>query len=264
MNCEEVNLLLDDPAVRAGAPLPEAAKAHLDACRECRALLELLSSPERPSEVSAGLKKKIEAGILNSLAPVRPLPASWIFAVSTMSAYCILVATGAWFLGSGGLASMSSLQIAGSAGLMAAAALTVSFYLRRQMVPGRPPGLAALLLGLLLVAVLVGSILLLLPWGPSVAFVSNGASCWGTGLILAIPSTFVFLWLARRGVFLARSEAGATVGLLAGLVGATVLQLRCPLIEASHSAVWHAGIVVASGLTGMLAGRLSALRSTAP
>jgi len=63
---------------------------------------------------------------------------------------------------------MSSLQIAGSAGLMGAAALTVSFYLRRQMVPGRAPGHPSLLLGLLLVAVLVGSIVLLFPWGPTV------------------------------------------------------------------------------------------------
>ncbi len=147
---------------------------------------------------------------------------------------------------------------------MGAAALTVSFYLRRQMVPGRAPGHPSLLLGLLLVAVLVGSIVLLFPWGPSAAIVSNEASCLGTGLILAIPSAFAFLWLARRGVFLAHGEAGATGGLLAGRVGATVLQFRCPLIEASHSAVWHVGIVVASGLTGLLAGRLSALRSTAP
>ena len=50
---------------------------------------------------------------------------------------------------------------------MGAAALTVSFYLRRQMVPGRAPGHPSLLLGLLLVAVLVGSIVLLFPWGPS-------------------------------------------------------------------------------------------------
>ncbi len=59
MNCEEMNLLLDDPCVRAGAPLHKAPMAHLDASRECRALLELLSSPERPSEVSVDLKKKM-------------------------------------------------------------------------------------------------------------------------------------------------------------------------------------------------------------
>ena len=85
-------------------------------------------------------------------------------------------------------------------------------------------------------------------------------------LTRAVSPTFsiTICGLARRGVFLAHSQAAGTVGLLAGLVGATVLQLRCPLIEASHSAVWHAGIVVASGLTGMLTGRLSALCSTAP
>ena len=48
-----------------------------------------------------------------------------------------------------------------------------------------------------------------------------------------------------------------TIGLLAGLVGAAVLQAHCPLLEAEHMTVWHAAIPAVSTAAGYGCGKLA-------
>jgi hypothetical protein len=57
------------------------------------------------------------------------------------------------------------------------------------------------------------------------------------------------------------SAMGATLGATAGLLGVTVLQVKCPHQEALHLLVWHGSVLaIATGaglLTGWLAQRSS-------
>lgn len=57
---------------------------------------------------------------------------------------------------------------------------------------------------------------------------------------------------ACRGWVVARAAIGASVGALAGLLAASVLQFTRDRQDAGHLLVWHGGILLASIVLGML------------
>ena len=67
---------------------------------------------------------------------------------------------------------------------------------------------------------------------------------------MAAPSSLLFWILVRRGHTLASGMLGATLGAIAGLVGASVLQFTCNRQDAVHLLVWHGGVVIVSLLLG--------------
>lgn len=72
---------------------------------------------------------------------------------------------------------------------------------------------------------------------------------------MAIPAAILFWLLLRRGRALGVGTAGATFGAIAGLLGASVLQLTCNHQDAGHLLVWHGGVVIVSIGLGMLAAK---------
>ncbi len=62
-------------------------------------------------------------------------------------------------------------------------------------------------------------------------------------------------WLVlRRGAVLSPSMTGAATGLLAGLVGTSVLEIHCPNLDAWHILVSHLGVAVLCALAGLIIG----------
>jgi hypothetical protein len=72
------------------------------------------------------------------------------------------------------------------------------------------------------------------------------------------------LWLAvRRGTPLSTITTGATLRTTAGLLGITVLQVKCRHQEAPHLLLWHGSVLVIAVGTGALSGWLAQRRSEA-
>jgi hypothetical protein len=58
----------------------------------------------------------------------------------------------------------------------------------------------------------------------------------------------------RRGAILSPIMTGAATGLLAGLAGATALEIHCPNLDASHILVSHLGVAVLGAVAGLVVG----------
>jgi hypothetical protein len=50
---------------------------------------------------------------------------------------------------------------------------------------------------------------------------------------------------------------GAATGLLAGLVGASVLEIHCPNLDAWHILLSHLGVAALCSMAGLTLGRLT-------
>jgi hypothetical protein len=103
-------------------------------------------------------------------------------------------------------------------------------------------------------ATVAGTSFMLFPWNAAASSVAQGRACLGAGLMMAVPAAFAFLLLARRGALLNRVMAGATVGAISGLFGVTVLQVHCPILEASHIVIWHGGVLLIAIAGGVAIG----------
>jgi hypothetical protein len=99
--------------------------------------------------------------------------------------------------------------------------------------------------------------LLIFPYAWNPNFVTLGLRCWLRGLLCATISGPLILLILRRGALLSPLWQGATAGLLAGLVGLTVLEIYCPYLDRAHVAVWHCG----AALTAMCVGAAIAIFS---
>jgi len=259
IRCEEFNRYLDDPEVRAGAPLPGEAAAHAEECPACRALLDLLRAGPSPA-VSYGVERRIRASLARSPEPVRPLAPAGAFVAATVAGLGVLAAGAGWLMGPAALRQPSPGQLTAMFVVLTAAAAASSLWLRRLIVPASTLPFSSVGLGFVVAATFIIAVRLLFPWSPEEPFLRRGIGCWAAGLMVAVPAAAFVLGLARRGVFLVRPAAGLTVGLLAGLAGAAALQLRCRELEAAHLAVWHTGILLTAGLAGWLAGHIAARR----
>ena len=63
------------------------------------------------------------------------------------------------------------------------------------------------------------------------------------------------LWLVlRRGEILSPIMTGAATGLLAGLAGATALEIHCPNLDAWHILASHLGVAVIGAVVGLVVG----------
>jgi hypothetical protein len=85
-------------------------------------------------------------------------------------------------------------------------------------------------------------------------YVAWAMNCLKIGTACAAISAPLF-WLAlRRGFVLHPIAHGATAGLLAGLVGVTVLEIYCPYLDRFHIFVSHIGVAVLAALAGAVFG----------
>jgi hypothetical protein len=85
-------------------------------------------------------------------------------------------------------------------------------------------------------------------------FWRNAWACVRVGTPIGALAAMPFWLLLRRGAILSPSMTGAATGLLAGLVGTSVLELHCPNLGAWHILVSHTGVAILSGLAGLFTG----------
>jgi hypothetical protein len=135
---------------------------------------------------------------------------------------------------------------------LAASAALLSFSLVRQMVPGEKSLLRTGLLPVVLFVLLCLVVASVFQVRTDPYFLRSGEACLKAGLPYAIPAGLLFWLILRRGAILSPRVVGAIAGMLAGLVGTTVLEVHCPNLNVWHILVWHVGIALLGSVAGLL------------
>ncbi len=232
---------------------PEHAK-HLTHCGRCRALTVLLDNTDVGFHLSERLLRRMQAGILEDLKPVRPLPSPRILLLASAIVFLSVVAVGALLLGTTGWHVLNMLQRAVVFVTLAASAVLLADSIVRQMVPGSKHAFAPAKLP---IAILITLMLLIAATFRSQresAFILGGLGCMKNGLLFSVPAAFLLWLILRRGALLLPKFIGAAAGGLAGLSGLSVLEINCPNLNVFHILVWHGGVVVIGSLGGALVG----------
>jgi len=253
IECTQIDTVLDG---QGGWP-PAEARQHLDQCPRCRTLYTWMMEDSLTVRISPALHQRIARPLLTSLRPVKPLPALRASITQIIVLFVVFSSALVTVMGTAGIARASLLQVVGIGVLIATGVYLFSVMLARQMRPGsyQPvPAhtvLAAFGLGLLT------AMGVLFPWGAAPRFVAQGWPCLLGGMSVAIPAAALLWLIVRRGAPLSMRTMGATLGATAGLLGVTVLQVKCPHQEALHLLVWHGSVLVIVTGAGWLAGWLA-------
>ncbi|MBI3682604.1 MAG: DUF1109 family protein [Acidobacteria bacterium] len=255
-DCSVIDRELDSRFDQHGSELSERARQHLQECQRCKKLYEWITQESPPGEASPELSGRIQGMLQSSLKPVSPRPSTRVLAVRFLSVFLLFAAPAIGMMGVAGLHQMGLPQMIGITVVLALGVALLSMSLSWQMTPGSlqriPPKTAA---PILTAGFLIG-IAVLFPWRAPEAFLTTGWPCLKAGLMMALPAAVLFWLLVRRGVALNIGALGATLGAIAGLLSATVLQFTCSLQEAGHLLVWHGGVLVASTVLGVAIARL--------
>lgn len=218
-----------------------------------REIDEILEGAARAgSDVQPEMLGRIAESIKPAMAPVRPLPATWVLASGLILIAAAVALAGAARAGFYGVEKMSLWEralIFPALGILAwmAAAEFVG-----EMIPGSRRRLApGVLLGIGSLA-LLGLFAMLFRDYQTDHFLSAGIVCLAVGLLHAIPTGLLGWWLLRRGFAVNSVGAGVVGGTLAGLAGVAMLELHCPNFQALHVLVWHTAVVPASAAVGAL------------
>ena len=211
-----------------------------------------------PPEAASAAVRKARSAIIDDLRPVRPLPASWILTLLFAGAFATVAVASGSLLGAHGFHALDYLERAAIYPTLIVLALVAAMACSRQMRPagGSRLGVVALLLALacfpaVAAAIFVGTALS--------AGSSEGVPCLKAGLLVALPTAILIIWILRRGFVLDWSAAGLAGGVLAGLTGLGMLEVHCPNLKAIHIMVWHLGVVVISAALGLAIGRIVGL-----
>ncbi len=254
MTCTQIDEFLDNQGRSPTASFPQWAAQHCRNCERCRKLLELLGEKPPAHEFSPHLQSQIESSLLKSLQPVSPLPSTGRLVLGFLGVFVLLLVLGIMMGGTGARRVMSLWQFAGVGLILGAGTVLLATSLSGLMVPGGYRTARAKALVVFVVAAFILALGLLFPWQTEPMFVTAGLRCALAGFVLMGPASVSFWLLVRRGAVLSPGLAGATTGLLAGLVGPVVLHFGCPITSAPHLLVWHAGVPVAGAFGGALVG----------
>jgi len=232
---------------------PQPAE-HLIHCEQCRSLTRLLDEADDGRSPSESLLRRIKAGILGDLRPIRPLAPSRILLFRSAIIFLSVVAIGVLLLGMNGWGALNIVQRIVVFVTLAASAVLLANSMVRQMAPGSKHifAPAALLVAILVVLMMV-TVATFRPQRES-AFIAGGLMCMKNGLTFSIPAAFLLWFILRRGAILYPRLIGAVAGGLAGLAGLSVLEVNCPNLNAFHILIWHEGVVVIGCLGGALLG----------
>jgi uncharacterized membrane protein YqjE len=252
MNCNQCTRALLAHA-QSGKHLGYSATQHLSRCKDCRAIKASLEAAD-DSELSVlpGFTDAFARQLKADLAPVKPLPPQSHLILYTAGAFVLLPAAVLAFIGIDGIIAMNWLQRIMIVGGLAAGEIALSDILVSLMVPGCEHRLNPL--------VLAGVVLVAFPALVLLLFESTGrAPLEATGcLVLAlIVGAMSALWLfsmAARGAVLAWVQAGALIGILAGLSAVSVLEFHCAILDEWHRLFGHAVSLFILALAGLVTG----------
>jgi hypothetical protein len=242
--------------------LPSDTQNHLKNCGSCKNLIRVLASPVLSSQPSSQTLRWIERAIMNDLGVVKPVAPAGRFFMGLVAIFVVFALLIAYRLGAFGIGAMSPWQLG-----RIFAAIAISFgllilSLLRQIVPGSRHRISPRLLPMGVVISLILVISISFQFQHEANFWGRGWVCLSLGLpiggLAALP-----LWMVlRRGAILYPAMTGAATGLIAGLVGTSVLEIHCPNLNGWHTMVWHLGVAVVCSITGLGLGLRSEMRST--
>ena len=254
MNCHDVDHALIEGGTAVIAKLSAEAQKHIAGCERCQGLVGALNAPastDTPSpEMLQNLARKLAAG----LRPVRPLAPMRYFLCAFAGIFGLIVALGVYRMGPFAISVMSPVQGVTILCALAASAGLLAYSLVHQMVPGSRQPLNPELLpaAIMIMLLLVTAVLFQFQYHAN--FWGNSWGCFRAGAPFALIAILPIWLLLRRGAVLTPRSTGAAAGLLAGLVGASVLEIHCPNLDVSHILIGHLGVAVAGAVVGLSIG----------
>jgi hypothetical protein len=249
MTCRDI-----DSALMRQEALPPETREHVRDCPRCAALLQALPAGGDGIELRPELARAIGERIARDLSPVRPLrPAAW-YAAGFAAIFLAPIVAGIGLLRPAGIAAMNASMIAIAFGCLAVGAGLLAISLAADMAPGSrrflPP--AVLTSGVLLAV--AATLWVLFPYRAETGFWVNSGNCLLAGFEFAAPAALLAWVLLRHGALLSPAVSGASAGLLGGLAGAVVLEIRCPDWNVAHVLVGHWGTALGCATLGLLTG----------
>jgi hypothetical protein len=229
-----------------------SVRAHIDECKSCQQFGRIVELPSTDVQMDPSQIDRLQKMIVRDLRPVRPLRPSWIFLSAFALIFLGLSYLAVLYLGSYGWFVLMPTQRVAVFSTLAASAGLLAVSLVRHMVPGQksPLRLGLLPIGFFVLLCLVVASVFQVRTDPH--FLKSGEACLKAGIPYALLAAFVFWLILRRGAILSPRVTGAIIGMLAGLVSTTVLEIHCPNLNVWHILVWHVGIALLGSVAGVL------------
>jgi hypothetical protein len=257
MNCQEIARALSKQS-----PLPALAQEHVKNCRRCQEFVNALNPPEPEDRPSPETLRQIAGSISANLRPVRPIAPVAHFIGSFLGIFALIAAAIGYGMGAFAIGVMTRLQISTIFIALAVSSAVLAYSLAHQMVPGSyhrfPPRLLpfGITIGLSITTAIV------FHFQQEPLFWAGSWPCIRAGIPIAMLASVPFFLIMRRGVVLAPRMTGAATGLLAGLVGTTVLEIHCQNLDAWHILASHIGVAILCALAGLAIGWAVEVRAT--
>ncbi len=204
--------------------------------------------------LSPGTLRRIAEGMADNLRPVRPLAPARYFFVAFVGIFAAIAGGGVSRMGAFALAVMTPLQAVAMLSALIISTGLLAYSLVRQMVPGSRHRISPRLLPAAITISLTIVITALFRFQHEQDFWGNAWACIRAGFPLGFLAAGPFWLVLRRGVVLSPRMTGAATGLLAGLVGTSVLELHCPNLDGLHILVSHLGVAMLCALAGLVIG----------
>ena len=236
------------------SPLQSEAEDHLSTCARCRELVVALSLPVPEAWPSPASLRLIETGMAADLRPVNPIaPKSYLF-LAFVTIFTGIAALGVSRMGTLAIHVMSPVQTSMILGVLAISTGLLASSLVNQMVPGSRHRISPRLLPFGITILLMIVIAVLFQFRHEQNFWIRSWACIRAGAPIGALAAVPFWLVLRRGTMLSPVMTGAATGLLAGLLGTTVLEIHCPNLDAWHILVGHLGVAAFVGMAGLLIG----------
>ena len=249
MTCKELDAL----RIRTNNS-PASVEEHLRECETCRRIEKLLSASAAGPEPPAELVARITNSVLAQLQPVSPLPSERLLWTVLLCLALAAVAGGTFVLGGAGWRAMAPWQASISFPFLAAGIVVMSRLVIGNMAPGALHPLQSTIAIPVIAAILLADLMGLFPYTRDPQFISRGLKCWELALLTSICAGALFALILRRGAWLSPVAQGAAAGFLSGLVGLTVIEIYCPLLDRAHRSVWHFGATLTAACLGAASG----------
>ena len=249
MNCDDLAKALSEET-----PLPLEAQEHVKSCKRCQELVEALNLPVAVESLPPVTLQQIAEGIATNLRPVSPVaPAGYFFAAFS-GVFVSIVAFFVYRMGALAIAVMTPLETVAILTALAVSTGLLAYSLVHQMIPGSHYRISPRLLPVGIAVSLTIMIAVLFQFQHEQNFWGHAWPCIRAGIPIGVLAAVPFWLILRRGAILFPAMTGATTGLLAGLVGTSVLEIHCPNVDAWHILVSHLGVAMLCALAGLIVG----------
>ena len=247
-NCGTIDSELDQ-----GARTPSAgALEHIRSCDRCRQLYQVIAEEPPLGESIPAVSAEIRREILGSLRPVSVQSSPAVLTLYFLGLFLTIALAALGMLGAAGVSAMSLSGLVAIGAVLVLGAVGLALSLAWQMSPGSMHQFNAWVAIVAVCAGFLTGAAALFPWIASDDFWTRGWECLRAGVLMAIPSAVAFGLLARRGYARLTGMLGATLGAIAGLLGASVLQVACSRQEAGHLLAWHGAVLVVPVVMGIV------------